>query len=76
MDHLHAHQLEALHLKPLDDLTNDAPLHAIRLDGDECTFLQLSHDSETKQRMVESSRRPECCGKNGPGELLTVLRCI
>ncbi len=49
MEHLHAHQFEALHLKPLDDLSNDAPLHAIGLDGKKGALLQLGHDSETKQ---------------------------
>ena len=46
MEHLHAHKFEALHLKPLDDLSNDAPLYTIGLDSKECTLLQLGHDSE------------------------------
>lgn len=50
MEHLQAHQLEAFDLEPLDDLSDDAPLHAVGLDGQEGALLQLSHDSETKQR--------------------------
>lgn len=51
MEHLHANEFEAFHLKPLDDLSDDAPLHAIGLDGDECALqLFVGHDSETKQK--------------------------
>lgn len=50
MEHLHAHEFEAFHLKPLDDVSNDAPLHAIGLDGKKGALLQLGHDSETKKK--------------------------
>lgn len=50
MEQLHAHKFEAFHLEPLDDLSNDAPLHTIGLDGNEGAFLKLRHDSETKQK--------------------------
>lgn len=46
MEHLHAHQFEALGLKPLNDLSDDAALHTIRLDGNERALLQISHDSK------------------------------
>lgn len=49
LDHLHAHEFEAFHLEPLDDLADDAPLHAIGLDGNEGTLELGSHDSETKR---------------------------
>lgn len=48
MLHLHGHKFEAFGLKPLDDLSNDAPLHTIGLDGNECALLLLGHDSTTK----------------------------
>lgn len=50
MEHLQAHQFEAFHLEPLDDVSDDAPLNAVRLDGEECALLQLGHDSEKQQR--------------------------
>lgn len=48
LEHLHAHKFEAFHLEPLDDLSNEAPLHTVGLDGNEGT-LQFSHVSEIKQ---------------------------
>lgn len=48
MQHLHADQFETFCLEPLDDIADDAPLHSIRLDGNEGAFLKLSHDSENK----------------------------
>lgn len=49
MEHLHADQLEALLLEPLDDLPDDASLDAVGLDGDKGTLLQLGHGSETQE---------------------------
>lgn len=49
LKHLHAHKFEAFHLESLDDLSNDASLHTIGLDGNEGTL--ISHDSEIKQRL-------------------------
>lgn len=50
MQHLHPNKFEALLFKPLDDLSDDASLHAIRLDGNECAFLQIGHDSEREKQ--------------------------
>lgn len=47
LKHLHAHKFEAFHLESLDDLSNEAPLDAIRLDGNEGTLRDSRHDSET-----------------------------
>jgi len=55
MEQLHAHKFEAFNLKPFDDLSDDAPLYTIRLNGKESALLQLSHDSETEQ--VKNSNR-------------------
>lgn len=46
MEHFHADEFETLLLEPLDDLPNDAPLHAVGLDCDKCAF--ISHDSKMK----------------------------
>lgn len=51
LKHLHAHKFEAFHLESLEDLSNDASLHTVRLDGNEGTLFQVSHDSEIKQRL-------------------------
>lgn len=51
LNHLHSHKFEAFHLKSLDDLSNEAPLHTIGLDGNEGTLRLGRHDSETKQRL-------------------------
>ena len=48
MNHLQAHKFEALSLKPLDDISNEAPLHSIGLDGNKGTLLILGHDSGNK----------------------------
>lgn len=56
LNHLHAHKFEAFHLESLDDLSNDAPLHAIGLDGNEGTLILGSHDSETKQRLKKKKK--------------------
>lgn len=55
LNHLHPHKFEAFHLESLDDLSDDAPLHAIGLDGNEGALF-LSHDSETKQRFKEKKK--------------------
>lgn len=49
LKHLHAHKFEAFHLKSLEDLSNNASLHTVRLDGNEGSL--ISHDSEIKQRL-------------------------
>lgn len=49
LNHLHAHKFEAFHLKSLDDLSNEAPLHTIGLDSNEGSLRR--HDSETKQKL-------------------------
>ena len=41
---LHGHQLEALLLEPLDDVADDAALHAVRLDHDEGPLV-VGHNS-------------------------------
>jgi len=43
--HFQAHEFEALHLEPLDDLSHESPVDSIRLDGDEGAFLVPRHDS-------------------------------
>lgn len=43
MHEFHGHQLESLPLKPLDDLANEAAMHAIRLDHDEGSLSVCSH---------------------------------
>ena len=43
MNHLQAHKFGALSLKPLDDISNEAPLHSIGLDGNKGTLLILGH---------------------------------
>lgn len=50
MHHLHAHKFEAFHFKPLDDLSNDSPLHTIRLDGNKGALLLFSHDSVKEEK--------------------------
>lgn len=67
MHHLHANKFEAFHLEPLDDLSNDAPLHTIGLDGDEGAFGQVGHDSATEQRKqngLSSKHQVEFVKKN------------
>lgn len=54
--HLHADKFEAFHLEPLDDLSNDAPLHTIGLDGDEGALCQGGHDSAMEQRKQNGLR--------------------
>lgn len=49
MEHLHADKFEAFLLEPLDDLSDDTPLHAIGLDGKKGALFQISHDSETEK---------------------------
>lgn len=51
LKHLHAHKFEAFHLESLEDLSNDASLHTVGLDGNEGTLIQVIHDSEIKQRL-------------------------
>lgn len=48
--HLHADELEALRLEPLDDVSDDAPLHAIGLDGDESALYLGIHSSEETRK--------------------------
>jgi len=43
--HFQAHEFEALHLEPLDDLSHESPVDSIRLDGDEGAFFVPRHDS-------------------------------
>ncbi len=57
MEHLHAHKFEAFHLEPLDDLSDDASLHPIWLDGEEGALLQFSHFSETKQKTKKDEEK-------------------
>lgn len=43
---LHADEFEAFRLEPLDDLADEASLHAVGLDGDEGALFLGSHSSE------------------------------
>lgn len=78
MEHLHAHQLEAFGLKPLDDLSNDAPLHTIRLDGNKGALLQISHDSKNAARKKDEDKQwsAACSRSSKPETSLTRLCCI
>ena len=62
---LHGHQLEALLLKALDDLADQAPLHTIGLDCNESTF--LCHDAENKtsaiQLLIQNTDEAKTCSK-------------
>lgn len=63
LEHLHAHQFEALRLEPFDDLADDASLHAVGLDGDECSLLQLSHGSGTQTGQIQAQVRMKAVTK-------------
>lgn len=55
MHHLHADKFEAFRLKPLDDLSNDSPLHTIRLDGNEGALFLFSHDSVKEEKEMTTT---------------------
>lgn len=59
MNHLHGHQFEAFLFEPLDDLSNQAPLDTVGLDGNEGALLLVSHDSVRNQKETSRSWKAE-----------------
>ena len=57
VQHLQPHQFEALLLEALDDVTDQAPLHAVRLDGNECALRVVGHFSGNHTEEVKFSQK-------------------